>query len=280
MAVGVEPSQQAPPKRLPPPWGARWRAFQRVPQGVRSAAASAVLLALLFVAVQIGVASGALRQTGLPLPTEVVDGTLGLLGTGGFWSDFGRTCLEIGASIVAGCALGLGAGIVFWKLPLLGRVFEPYLVSFYAVPLVLFYPMMIVLVGINAGSIIILSSIMAAIPLALNTRTGLQGIRPVHLKLARTLQCNARQTLFSIAIPAAAPMIVAGLRLAVVYALIGSIAMEFTTAQSGLGYRIRYLYETFDNTTMFANIFVVLILSVLLTVLMTLAERVLLRGRR
>ncbi len=160
-------------------------------------------------------------------------------------------------SIVFGCLLGFAAGLLFWKVPLIGRVFEPYLVSFYAVPLVLFYPVMIVLVGINAWSVIILATIMAAIPMALNTAVGLNQMPPVYMKLARSLRASPRQTLFAIAIPAAGPFIVAGLRLAVVYALIGTIAMEFTTAQAGLGYRIRYLYEIFNNTEMFAYIVVV-----------------------
>ena len=146
-------------------------------------------------------------------------------------------------------------------------------------PLVLFYPVMIVLVGINAMSVIILATIMAAIPMALNTAVGLNQMPPVYLKLARSLRTSPRQTLFAIAIPAAGPFIVAGLRLAVVYALIGTIAMEFTTAQAGLGYRIRYLYEIFDNIGMFAYIVVVLVLSCLLTVALAAVGRVLLRGR-
>jgi len=64
-----------------------------------------------------------------------------------------------------------------------------------------------------------------------------------------------------------------------VYALIGSIAMEFTTAQAGLGYRIRYLYEIFDNNTMYSYILVVLLVSVILTVLLALVERAIVKGR-
>ena len=90
-----------------------------------------------------------------------------------FWVDAQRTGFEVAVAIVFGCLLGFAAGLVFWKVPLIGRVFEPYLVSFYAVPLVLFYPVMIVLVGINAMSVIILATIMAAIPMALNTAVGL-----------------------------------------------------------------------------------------------------------
>jgi NitT/TauT family transport system permease protein len=216
----------------------------------------------------------------LPAPSVILGALDALVTEPQFWLDAQRTGVEIVVSIVFGSLLGFLAGLLFWKIPLIGRVFEPYLVSFYAVPLVLFYPVMIVWVGINAMSVIILATIMAAIPMALNTAVGLNQMPPVYLKLARSLRASPRQTLFAIAIPAAAPFIVAGLRLAVVYALIGTIAMEFTTAQAGLGYRIRYLYEIFNNIDMFAYVVVVLLVSCVLTAALAVVERVLLRGRR
>jgi NitT/TauT family transport system permease protein len=215
----------------------------------------------------------------LPAPSTIFGTLATLLTVGQFWEDAGRTGVEVAVAIVFGSLLGFAAGLVFWKAPLIGRIFEPYLVSFYAVPLVLFYPVMIVLVGINAMSVIVLATVMAAIPMALNTAVGLNAMPPVYMKLARSLKASPRQTLFAIALPAAGPFIVAGLRLAVVYALIGAIAMEFTTAQAGLGYRIRYLYEIFDNNQMFAYIVMVLVLSGILTVLLAVVERMLLRGR-
>lgn len=250
-----------------------------VPTLVWSILATVGLIAAFTVLAEIGSRAGWWNDHVLPAPS-VVFGALGrLLGEPQFWLDAQRTGVEVAVSIVFGCLLGFVAGLLFWKVPLLGRVFEPYLVSFYAVPLVLFYPVMIVLVGINAMSVIILATIMAAIPMALNTAVGLNQMPPVYLKLARSLRASPRQTLFAIAIPAAGPYIVAGLRLAVVYALIGTIAMEFTTAQAGLGYRIRYLYEIFDNTQMFAYIVVVLLLSCVLTIALAAVERVLLKGR-
>ena len=241
---------------------------------------STVGLILLFIAFcEIGVQTGLWSENVLPAPSTIFSQLGTLLTEGQFWGDAGRTGLEVAVSIVIGSLLGFGAGLLFWKVPLVGRIFEPYMVSFYAVPLVLFYPVMIVLVGINAMSVIILATIMAAIPMALNTAVGLNSMRPVYMKLARSLKASPRQTLFAIAIPAAGPFIVAGLRLAVVYALIGTIAMEFTTAQAGLGYRIRYLYEIFDNDQMFAYIVMVLVLSIILTALLAVVERVLLRGR-
>ncbi|MGB3355172.1 MAG: ABC transporter permease [Mycobacterium sp.] len=261
------------PATPPPPRGRRFGTLA-------FSVGSTVALILLFIALaEIGSRAGWWNDTVLPAPSVIFAELGRLLTEPQFWLDARRTGIEVAASILFGCLLGFAAGLLFWKVPLLGRVFEPYLVSFYAVPLVLFYPVMIVLVGINAMSVIILATIMAAIPMALNTAVGLNQMPPVYMKLARSLRTSPRQTLFAIAIPAAGPYIVAGLRLAVVYALIGTIAMEFTTAQAGLGYRIRYLYEIFDNIQMFAYIVVVLVLSCLLTVALAAVERVLLRGR-
>ena len=275
-ATDNPPMQTTPPHAATPEPTPRRRRFGDLAIGV----GSTVGLVLLFtVLAEIGSRAGWWSDHVLPAPSVIFTALGRLLTEPQFWLDAQRTGIEVSLSILFGCFLGFVAGLLFWKVPLLGRVFEPYLVSFYAVPLVLFYPVMIVLVGINAMSVIILATIMAAIPMALNTAVGLNQMPAVYLKLARSLRASPRQTLFAIAIPAAGPYIVAGLRLGVVYALIGTIAMEFTTAQAGLGYRIRYLYEIFDNTEMFAYIVVVLLLSCLLTLVLAAVERLLLRGR-
>ncbi|ODR15756.1 ABC transporter permease [Mycolicibacterium porcinum] len=255
------------------------RRKMRVGNSVISMLSTLALIIAFLLFAEVGARTGLWSDRILPAPSVILSELGRLLGEGQFWNDAARTGIEVAFSILFGSLLGFAAGLTFWKLPAVGRIFEPYLVSFYAVPLVLFYPVMIVIVGINATSVIILATIMAAIPMALNTAVGLNTMPPVYMKLARSLKTSPRQTLFAIAIPAAGPYIVAGLRLAVVYALIGTIAMEFTTAQAGLGYRIRYLYEIFNNNEMFAYIAVVLVLSCILTALLASVEHILLRGR-
>lgn len=247
-----------------------------------SSIATVGLLVVLVVFLQIGSAAHWWSPAILPAPTQVADAAWQLFGTGQFWSDVGRTSFEIAVSLVIGLGLGLLVALGFWKAPYLGRVLEPYLMAFYAVPLVLFYPVMMVLVGINAWSVIVLSSVMALIPMTVNCWVGLAGIPPVYLRLARSVRCTPTQTLWRIALPAAAPFIMAGLRLGTVYALIGAIAMEFTTAQAGMGYRIRYLYEYYSTNQMYAYILVVLVVSMILTGALIVAERSVLarRGNR
>lgn len=250
------------------------------PTGAYSAVATVVLVVLGAALWAVGSAASWWSAATLPAPADVIAVFPKLLGSAQFWHDTARTCGEIALSAAAGATIGLLAGVGFWKAPTVGRVFEPYLVSFYAVPMVLFYPIMIVVLGINQWPVVVLATVMALIPMALNTWVGLQGLPPVYLKLARSLRCTPTQTLFQVALPGAAPYLLAGARLAAVYALIGTVAMEFTTASAGLGFRIRYLYEAFDNVTMFAYILVVLGLSLLVTALLALVEYRVTRRRR
>jgi NitT/TauT family transport system permease protein len=234
---------------------------------------TAIISLALLVLWQVIAAARLVRPTILPAPGLVAVTLLAELGRASFWADFGRTLEELVFSFLGGLVLGSLAGAAFWKKPYLGRIFEPYLAAFYAVPLVVFYPISIVVIGINEWPIVLLAGIMTAIPIALNTWRGLERVRGVFLLLGASLGANRRQMAAKLLLPAAAPLIFAGVKLGAVYALIGAIAMEFLTASAGLGYQIRYQYEFFDERRMYAYIVVVLILSILLTGGVELAER-------
>jgi NitT/TauT family transport system permease protein len=221
-----------------------------------------------------------IKPTILPGPGVVAVAFVSELGRESFWGDLARTLEELVLAFLGGLALGSLAGWAFWKKPLAGCVFEPYLVAFYAVPLVVFYPISIVVIGINEWPIVLLAGIMTAIPIALNTWRGLERVRGVFLLLGASLRLSRRQMAIKLLLPAAAPLIFAGVKLGAVYALIGAIAMEFLTASAGLGFQIRYQYEYFDERRMYAYIVVVLILSVLLTGGVELAERRVVGDRR
>jgi NitT/TauT family transport system permease protein len=236
---------------------------------------SAVLVAVAIVVWQVGGEAGWWPSSVLPSPSRILEAGGTEISEGPFLDDAAATGLALALSVVIGIVLGGLAGYVFWRKETLGRIFEPYLVSFYTVPLVVFYPMLIVIIGLNQWPIVLLGSIMAAIPMALNTWVGLSGVKKVYLNLARSLCLTRRQMVRQVAVPAAAPMIIAGATLATIYALIGVVAMEFMVAQQGLGYRIRYRYESFDNDGMYFYIVSVLVLSLVLVWLLSFLPRLL-----
>lgn len=217
----------------------------------------------------------------VPALSEILASGVEEIREGPFLTHLGSTTAATVLSYLAGTLSGAALGVFFWRHPRAGQMFEPYLVSFYAVPMVVFYPVALVILGINNWPIVILASIMAMIPMALNTWVGFAGIRPVHLRLAESLCASRRDTFLQVAVPAAAKLLYTGMTLAAIYALIGVVAMEFMVAQSGLGARIRYLYEDFDNATMYFYILSTLLLSmVMIATLATAANRILGRAVR
>jgi NitT/TauT family transport system permease protein len=262
------------------PTGGRRRRRRRSGGALRQVIVTVAILVAVIVLWALGSHFHWWREAVLPPPIDVWHALLDILPTSTFWSALGITAREIVATLIGGLVIGFGLGVVFWKVPYLGRIAEPYLVSFYAVPFIVFYPVMVVLIGLNSWPIIILATTMAVIPMALNTWIGLAGVSSVYWKLAASLQCNRRQTMFRIAIPAAAPIVLSGVRLALIYSLIGSVSMEFLLAPNGLGFQIRYQYELFKDDTMLAYVVVVFAIAGLLAVIISLMEARVLGRRR
>lgn len=257
MATEATTTAGAPTVAAPPPVARRvW--WERIPSG----AWTAVLLVVAVVGWEVSSRADWWPTALVPSLSRILESGIEEIRAGLFTPHLSSTVLATVASYLAGTLLGGLVGVLFWKRPRVGQMFEPYLVSFYAVPLVVFYPVALVILGINNWPIVILASVMAMIPMALNTWVGLAGIRPVHLRLAESLCATRRDTFFQVAMPAAAKMLYTGTTLAAIYALIGVVAMEFMVAQRGMGSRIRYLYEDFDNPTMYFYILATLVISV------------------
>lgn len=209
----------------------------------------------------------------IPAPSTMFARLLELVQTSAFWDDFRATALRVLLAFAAGAVGGLLLGILFWRLPFVGATFEPYLVSLYAAPTVVFYPILLAVLGLGSAPIIVIASTMALIPVTLNTMVGLGSIRPSLPKLARSLNCSVRQTYLKVLAPAATPLLVPGLVLGFIYATIGVVAMEFILASRGLGFQIGYSYRAFEIVLMYAYILVVLLAAVLVNYLLNLIER-------
>jgi NitT/TauT family transport system permease protein len=209
----------------------------------------------------------------MPAPSAMWSRIVEIVPTQEFFEDFRTTSLSVLAAFLLGALAGLPLGILFWRLPFVGATFEPYLVSLYAAPTVVFYPIMLAILGLGPAPIVLLASTMALIPIALNTMVGLNAMPRNLPKLARSLNCSTFQTYWKVLAPAATPLLVPGLVLGFIYATIGVIAMEFIMASRGLGFRIGYYYRYFDMQSMYAYIVVVLVLAVLANQALNTMER-------
>jgi NitT/TauT family transport system permease protein len=136
------------------------------------------------------------------------------------------------------------------------------LASYYSVPTFIFYPLLVALLGLGKAPLVVLGVLSAAPAVMISTLSGLDGVSPVLLKLARVHRLSPVRTLWWIVLPAALPRLFSGFKLALSYALIGVIAGEFILSGTGLGYAISFAYQSFDNRGMYGLMLFVLLVAV------------------
>jgi NitT/TauT family transport system permease protein len=98
-------------------------------------------------------------------------------------------------------------------------------------------------------------------------------VPPDILDLAKALRGGRLATLWRIRFPCALPSLFAGMKVAISLALVGAIVGEFVSSQRGLGYVILSAQGTFDTVRVFAAIFVLAVMGVLLFWIVSSAER-------
>ncbi len=162
--------------------------------------------------------------------------------------------IAMSLSIVGGFIIGF---ILNW-VPFLRRAFSPFLAAYYAIPHFAFYPLLIVIFGLGPLPLIVLATLFAMVAMILATMAGLDRVPRVLLKTARIHRLSLLEEIWRVRLPAAAPHILSGLKLAVAYSFIGVIAGEFILSTSGIGHEIAFAYDNFDNKRMYALILFVL----------------------
>lgn len=192
---------------------------------------------------------------------------------------FVRTAIEAASSFSLAVILGVPFGVILWKYSGLARAFEPYLVSLYSMPMVMFYPVFLMIFGLGIFPIIAVTVIAAVIPVVLNTMIGLSQVPEVFFKLARCFRLNRWQVFAKVLLPATTPFVFAGLRISAIYSLSLTIATEFILADTGIGHRVRWGYEFYLTAEMYGYIMVIIIFAVLLNIALTRGETALRKER-
>lgn len=203
--------------------------------------------------------SGWINPVSFIPPSRMAAAAWGLLASGQFNKDIALTVVAAAVAAVLAIAFGFLGGLVLHRFPRVLRVLNPLLLSYYAVPIFVVYPMFIVLFGINRLPLIAIGFVFAIVAMAVNTLNGLQRVPRVLLRAARMSRMNAFDEMRQVTIPACLPYLFTGVKLVVVYAFIAVIGGEFVLSGEGIGYQIAFAYNNFDNQTMYGLMLLLLV---------------------
>ena len=167
--------------------------------------------------------------------------------------------LETLLGFIAGSALGLVLGTAVALSRPVEYFLYPYIVMFQSLPKVALAPLIVVWFGLGLTSKVINAALIAFFPLLVNTMVGLRSADEERVNLMRSLAASERQIFWMLRLPNALPFVMAGLDVAMIFALIGAIVAEFVGAQKGLGMLIQSMNFNMDVSGQFS---ILLILSV------------------
>jgi ABC-type nitrate/sulfonate/bicarbonate transport system permease component len=219
---------------------------------------AAALLALLELGVRSGIVNGYLVAP----PSLVARSLIELLATPDFRGLIGATLLETAVASGVAAVSGMLLGYALWRRPLLRRAYEPTLVALFSSPLILLYPIFLVLFGRGIWAVITLSTLYGVVPVALFTLEGLAGVRPALLRAGVSLRLSRAELFRHIQLPAAAPTIFTGVRLGLAYVLVSVVATEFVAQIGGLGNFVAATALRFQTSATYAGIAMVMVTAV------------------
>jgi len=193
------------------------------------------------------------------------------------------TLLAFGLAALSGLALAM----VFSQSVWLERSLFPYAIILQTTPIVAIAPLIIIWVrklvpGESATfvSLVICAWIVALFPILSNTVLGLKSVDRVLLNLFQLYNASRWQTLIHLQLPYALPYFLGGLRISGGLALIGAVVAEFVAGtggtRSGLAYEILMASYNLQIPRMFAALFLVSALGILLFTALTALSYVLL----
>ena len=171
------------------------------------------------------------------------------------------TCYEaLGASLLY--LFGIAFGVLLHRLRLVRLATETWIAAMASAPLVLMYPLFLVIFGRSALTIIMMGFVSALPPVILKTLEGLSSTRPVLINVGRSFKLTPSQLYWKILFPAALPTIFVGVRLGMIFALINIVGVEFLINFGGLGQLVNELAERYDLPGTYAAICFVILVSV------------------
>lgn len=183
------------------------------------------------------------------------------------------TAMEAAGGFVLGNLAAIAIATVFVHNKTLQDIFFPVVLMFNAVPLVAKAPVLVLIMGNGMEPKITIAALVCFFPTLVNMVRGLESVNPQAMELMRVLSASKTEIFFRLRLLNALPYLFSALRIAASMCVIGAVVGEWVGATVGIGAMILQATFNFDSPLLYAAIVMSATLSGLFFLLVTLAER-------
>jgi NitT/TauT family transport system permease protein len=196
-----------------------------------------------------------------------------LYGEGLLYSDLKVSLGRAATGFLIGSGLGVVIGLLTARTRVFGVGLNPLFTLLRPVPAIALVPIAIVWFGIGEPSKYFVISYTVFLAVWLNTHHGTSQVATTYIRASRSLGASRFREFFEVVIPAAAPHIVAGLRMGAALAFLSLVAAELTGASAGIGFRLQEARQFIRTDRMFVGLIELGVLGALLDMLFVMASR-------
>lgn len=214
---------------------------------------SALQLASVFVllAAWEGAARGGLVDPlFVPAPSGVAAalGRIGPTALAALADTLGKTAVAYVLSVV----LGVTAGLVIGSVRLLRDALNPFVIALYGIPKILVLPWIVLLLGYGTAPAVFYGTLHGLFPIMVLVMGAVRDVDRTLVTVARAYGATTWQLYWKVLLPAIVPSVFAGMRLGMVFCLLGVLVVEMFAGVRGMGFVMGALANGFQAPELFA----------------------------
>ena len=231
-------------------------------QNITDKIASSIIIAVLLMIWQILSMVNIIPKFMLPSPFEVVKA---------FVSDFPLlmkhtevTLVEAFLGLGLGIILGFVVAVIMDRFEYAYKMIYPVLVITQTIPTVAIAPLLVLWMGYGILPKIMLILLTSFFPITIGLLDGFRSVDKDMLNLLKTMGATSFQNFIHLKLPSSLGYFFAGLRISVSYSIIGAVVAEWLGGYNGLGVYMTRVRKSYSFDKMFAVIFLISGISLLL----------------
>jgi NitT/TauT family transport system permease protein len=186
----------------------------------------------------------------------------------------GDTLAKTAVAYVLSVVLGVAGGIALGSGRVLREVLNPFVIALYGMPKILVLPWIVLLLGFGTAPAIFYGTIHGLFPILVLVAGGVRDVDRTLVSVARAFGASTWQLYWKVVLPAIVPTVLAGMRLGIVFCLLGVLIVEMFAGIRGMGHVLNSLANGFQAPELFAATALVSAASIVIVLgLDTLNER-------
>jgi ABC-type nitrate/sulfonate/bicarbonate transport system permease component len=186
----------------------------------------------------------------VPAPSDVARALVRINGPAlaGLADTLGKTAVAYALSVT----LGVSAGLAIGSVRLLRDVLSPYVIALYGIPKILVLPWIVLLLGYGTAPAILYGAIHGLFPIVVLVMGAVRDVDRTLVTVARSLGATPLQLYWKVLLPAIVPSVLAGMRLGIVFCLLGVLVVEMFAGIRGMGHIMGSFANGFQAAELFA----------------------------